>query len=480
MKESPVYCLKVMSPVHIGCDEVFEPTEFVVDEMNNQLISFDPITFLTDLEEKDRQRFSGICLKGTLDSILEIYKFVRGRKTEGKVVEVSSGFVSHYQKCLSLPLGKSREIGNALNKFVISRTAFNPQDNRPYVPGSAVKGAIRTAWLNNLAKRARGGKFKNASDLENSLLNYNRIENDPFRLVKVSDFMPIGGVSTRIVYAVNEKKKPSRLEAQGPYQILEVIEPGAVFIGSLSLVEPLKEGIINNPIGREMLLQSLSEFFGHENKRENDELSQISIPPQSLSETNGIWPIRVGRHSGAESLTIDSHRSIKIMKGKNKQAENLDHATTLWLASEESKPSNKQKLRPFGWSILESLTKEGAKKYWETEQGFLEGLSQKEASDPRTGSLPSGIQKKETLRITTVSSELWERATLTYAPNSETLTASKDRKQAFIKGKETISQMIPEQYQAALWGKKRKPLTATVKVNPKTFKIVEVKIEGGG
>ena len=68
--------LKVVSPIHIGCDEVYEPTGFVVDEEKKELVSFDPAAFLGQLEQKELDRFSAICKKGTVASLLEIYKFI--------------------------------------------------------------------------------------------------------------------------------------------------------------------------------------------------------------------------------------------------------------------------------------------------------------------------------------------------------------------------------------------------------------------
>jgi CRISPR-associated protein Csm5 len=61
--------------------------------------------------------------------------------------------------------------------------------------------------------------------------------------------------------------------------------------------------------------------------------------------------LRVGRHSGAEGVTIDGARNIKIMKGKGNSTDYLDHATTIWLAGDVAK-SNKG-LLPFGWVLIE-------------------------------------------------------------------------------------------------------------------------------
>lgn len=50
MKSTTYYCrLKVLSPVHIGCDEVYEPTGFAIDEEQKKLIAFEAASFLSRL-----------------------------------------------------------------------------------------------------------------------------------------------------------------------------------------------------------------------------------------------------------------------------------------------------------------------------------------------------------------------------------------------------------------------------------------------
>ncbi|NTU63262.1 MAG: hypothetical protein HGB05_07630, partial [Chloroflexi bacterium] len=49
-----------------------------------------------------------------------------------------------------------------LNKFAISRTSYTPYDGMPYVPGTSLKGALRTAYLNMCAaKPANSGNRDN-------------------------------------------------------------------------------------------------------------------------------------------------------------------------------------------------------------------------------------------------------------------------------------------------------------------------------
>jgi hypothetical protein len=62
--------------------------------------------------------------------------------------------------------------------------------------------------------------------------------------------------------------------------------------------------------------------------------------------------VRVGRHSGAEAVTIEDNRSIKIMQGKGTPPQYSNTATTIWLSSENSKAPSNAGLLPFGWVLL--------------------------------------------------------------------------------------------------------------------------------
>ena len=351
--------LQTVSPVHIGSDEVYEPTAFVVDETKRQLISFDPADFINMLDSDALAEFSALCQKGTPQSLVGIYRFMNRHKNlvaGGHPVAVSDAFIKHFQDTMKLNGGKN--ILQNLNKYQIKRTAFHPHEDIPYIPGSSIKGSIRTAVLNyrNKGKSHPGYTGKNASSrLEQDLVG-GSFATDPFRLVKVSDFVPVGEVRRRIVYGVNRKKKPSKFEARGPEQIFEVVEPGAVFFGSITIAEVPRNAGINKPVTKKELTDALLQFFGNEKKRGNNELKAVEIPPATLDLSANQFPVRIGFHSGAECVTVDGHRKIKI-KGKGRDFKIEDHATTFWLAA-ESKNSANQQLRPFGWVTMEELSTE--------------------------------------------------------------------------------------------------------------------------
>jgi len=359
MNGKNLYCLRTLSPVHIGCGEEYEPMALVVDEGTARLISFDPLDFLDSLDSPEKDRFVGICKKGTIGSIIEIYKFMRGRKVDGREVDVCPGFLEYYRKTLEIDSNNERAVREELNRFGIERTAFNPSDGSPYIPGSAIKGALRTAYLNVKAKEYSVppvGKDIKAQELEKALLAGGSFEIDPFRMLKVSDFHPLGKVRTIIIYAVNRKKNPSKFPARGPSQILEVIEENSLFLGSIAIGDPIKGAGIRQPLTRESLLTSTEKFYSEVLQQENGELKAMGVKPLQRQKKSGSYLLRLGRHSGAESVTIEGYRKIRIMQGRGRSPREDKQATTIWLGANSSNPTVLNILRPFGWVILQEIS----------------------------------------------------------------------------------------------------------------------------
>lgn len=210
--------------------------------------------------------------------------------------------------------------------------------------------------------------------METKLLNRaegrEKMSSDLFRMVKVSDLLPAGEVKTKIVYAINKKKekneRPTLAERGSVYQIFETIQPGSVFEGILNIWQPENGSGIKEPINIERLKSSLHKFYVHLLENEIKTLKNIDIPVPLINTINGqfkgrigktAFVISLGRHSGAETVTIEGNRYIRIMKGRDREGkmryEYLDHSTTIWLASDRPKPSNNNGLLPFGWAVLE-------------------------------------------------------------------------------------------------------------------------------
>jgi len=375
------------SPVHIGCDEVYEPTSFVIDTQTKELISFETASFLEQLDSDALDKFSTICKKGTIVSLLELLKFMRSQAelAEGQRIGIPSAFLEHYENTLSLPLNENR-VKQELNSFQIKRTAFDPLSESAYIPGSAIKGSIRTAILNLRNQTKHLPLQRNGRGLQERLLDFQfgHLESDPFRLLKVSDFFAIGEAKRAIVYAVDQKKKITDKEAQAPYQILETVVAETEFIGSVTLLAPLQGSGIEKPLSMEEVRKAILSFYGSEKQREDQELANIGCNPMQLATNEKIYPLRLGRHSGAECVTVEGHRKIKIKQGGGQPPNELDHATTIWLAAGAKKPASPTNLQPFGWVVCEELSTDSGQRELQKasaqKAANLEKLEQKIAS----------------------------------------------------------------------------------------------------
>jgi CRISPR-associated protein Csm5 len=188
-----------------------------------------------------------------------------------------------------------------------------------------------------------------------------------------------------------------------------------------------------------------------------------------------VFLIRIGRHSGAESMTIYGHRNIKIMQGQGVRDKHQDYATTLWLASESSKPTSNDGLIPFGWAMLEfepfdSIPLEPAVAY--QGKSKVNGL-RTDRNIPTSQTFPditNDVAPASTPKEPKII--LWKKVTLSWRPNDQTLLAISEGRKAEIKIGNDKS-FVPEQFHKKLF-KDRKSVNTDITVIPlgNAFRIV--------
>jgi CRISPR-associated protein Csm5 len=200
--------LHVLSPIHIGCDDVYEPTSFAIDEQRKKLIEFDPMEFIRRLKPQETAEFSKTAAGDSLLAIFKMIKRFYKPDIKGREVEVTEHLIDHYKKILNMGTFDKKAI---INQFTINKTAFNLQNTMPYIPGTSLKGALRTAYLSALAgmKKIENYPKDKAKELEIKLLG-GSFDTDPFRMVKVSDLLPVGDISTKIIYYICGKQKKEK------------------------------------------------------------------------------------------------------------------------------------------------------------------------------------------------------------------------------------------------------------------------------
>jgi CRISPR-associated protein Csm5 len=379
--ETHALALTPLTPIHIGCGEDFEPTNYVIED--GVLFHFDPAT--APLGPEDRKKLSDAVGQGGIESLRRVQKFFFERREiyaacSRGTVSIASGIAAQYAARVGRIAQREETGPGALNALEIERTAHHPHTGTPYIPGSSLKGAIRTAWLDRLnGGNMREGENLRAMELEKVLLG-GAFHTDPFRQLKVADAAGAGVVS-RVVFCNNQKKRqvldkqgkefvgrgpPVRREALvgGQYRVLTAEMRFDLLTGQSdpSLVPKLSRCIKDfrevaascNRFYRAVLNQELAvlesrRFAAPEWLTSFRELV-LRVGP-ALDEGRAML-LRVGRHSGAESVTLEGVRRIRIMKGKGEPAgSSREGATTLWLAADSELA--RSEMQPFGWLLVE-------------------------------------------------------------------------------------------------------------------------------
>jgi CRISPR-associated protein Csm5 len=382
-----------LSPLHIGADESYEPGNYVIDDEEGALYSFDSQAALAGLTESDRRQLLAI-VNGKPDDLMltNVQAFFHQHREKllafAKLpVPTARGVKSLYEKRIGKTAQHEGHGKRVINKLEIDRTFYNPADGMPLIPGSSIKGAIRTALLdaindNNPLK----DQNERNQQLQQRLFEDGRFHTDPMRLVAVGDAgwqgKP-GKPACQVRFAVNRKRKPvikdgrllqSQAEASNLYQLLECVLPQHYqsFSGSLTLHNTQSVSQHTRKLPAQQLHWTIKDIAKSCNNFYMDlfwkelnamkERNYIDTNWQAQIEQllgcgllkrlndNDAFLLRVGRHSGAEALTLNGLRSIRIMKGKEKPTWEKQ-PKTWWFAADDI--GNKQDLLPFGWVLVE-------------------------------------------------------------------------------------------------------------------------------
>jgi len=396
--------ISTLSPIHMGTDEDYQPTNYVIDD--DALYEFDTLTIMKCLPKKEVNELNTIVMGKSDDNTLrEIQNFFYKNKEHLlpmaiNTVQVSRGVQQIYKSRIGKPANLEQGGKKVMNKLEVQRCAYHPYTYEPILTGSGIKGAIRTALLdqyNNDStlpdkykdKKANDGSGigKNASrKIQQKIFQYvdrnkeEQLHKDPMRLVFTGDASAESPSATEVCFAVNRKKYPvkvngqlaqSQAENKGLYQLLECISALQLraFKGELTLQETTSVGVNDKlpefkfsfsdiasacnrfyqPILEEEL--AILKHQGFIDYEWQEALKKILAgnTDQSIAE-NKAFLLRVGRHSGAESVTLNGLRSIKIMKDDPLFQAN---SKTLWLAANEN--HDRKKLLPFGWLLIEMI-----------------------------------------------------------------------------------------------------------------------------
>ncbi len=493
MKGSQHYqwAITPLSPIHIGCGQVYEPTNYVVD--SNCLHEFNSSTIANVTSSQDREELLRIVSKrGSTEMIPAVQRFFMNRKT--KIIPLSVQKVPLSIAVADLYRVRAGKVAadqgadlKIFNQLAIDRTAFLQPHRAPYLPGSSIKGAIRTALLHQInrgaaaqteeiADKKNGGLHK----LQGRLLNYSRegrqkLECDPLRQLRIGDANPTGSEmpARRVYMATNRPKAPKLQREQGssqrapaasPDQYLECILPQTRGFFSEIEVQDVQAALGSDSrrwadklpsrhFSMKEIAQACNTFYRPLLEAEIREMQQQEMldthwvaeaqdflqKTKTLMDSGGAFIVRVGRHSGAESMTLPGMRHILIKKGRENPPDIKENATTWWLGAEFEKAQQKG-LLPFGWIFVEVREWTSRDQEWGVAPVAFSWTPPKAEPD-----------SKETSTITSAE-VVWAQVRLKYNKANGAITAQKENDSATVvrPGSDRILEGLPKDLQQKL------------------------------
>lgn len=359
-----IYTIEIepLTGVHIGTGETLTPIDYAVKPVNRKEMylkfSSDKILDRLISEGSDLSAFYTASDNRNMKALRDFFHTHLTKSGDiDYPCDVTAGFLQAYTR------NKNKDpLENAAEVLQMYRPAGSKQ---PVIPGSSLKGAIRTAVLNqilsNLSNAAYDTEYDNLHGnltdaekaLQKTLLMSSNEKNDPFRTVLIEDtvFEPkntqLVGLLKNIS-ASNDELIPLQLQLQAEVLRGTLIGGSAKAYTHLIIDEGLQRASIaenkgkknqafrfNKAISMGDIAKACNYFFMREFKNEygafygdsddriaiikklKDELDKIDARKDTVSNAAGCFMIRVGRWSQVEFVTLEKNfRQPKVpMKG---------------------------------------------------------------------------------------------------------------------------------------------------------------------
>jgi CRISPR-associated protein Csm5 len=308
----------VLSPIHIGTGEVYEPTNFIIDKEKEKyyLYFFKEENFYKNLPLIDKKKFLELASNTTQEGIFDLWKFIAQRKKIIKDIYsykilVSSGVGEYYINKLGRPtqLSERKDI-KIYNQFQIQKAIRNLNNKKLYIPGSSIKGAINTALDENFEW------YQNDDKYHKELI--------------ISDAIP--KVSYEIIgYALNKERFEEDMTGPKTYieTILSTPSNKSVFEFDIT-IKNYKN--LDKHLNIRQIIESNNNHYKplFESMFEDEEIKKVlgkkfkeTYMKLTKSLKDNQFLLRVGKHSGARAVTIEEKRKIlvRIAQIQNKRGE---------------------------------------------------------------------------------------------------------------------------------------------------------------
>jgi len=359
--------LIVKTPTAVTTGEEYYDNDYVVK--NGKFLFLNKEKFLNRLKSAGKLReFLELTNDTSVENLLRLRKFIYELVKE-EDAEYSSPIDKDFERIYRrnvisieeiLSYKKKRAL-NEVNRLRVRKIFRDSITKKPYIPGSTLKGAIRTAIINYIlstkenlqikADKNDRNYTKNADKELNKLLfcqpkeNFEKVfkaepSRDLMRFIKISDFKAVE-VEERV--GVSYNYNPKKTDKSIPVN-LEYINSG-IFEGDIILYPDYAKEIFelcNFELNEKNLIKVLKRHYNKVYNREKKTFEKSFPITKEYVETTNQSLLKIGFHAGALSKTV-SNDELRIVGNKRTGKRNVP--TTTWVLND----------KPMGWTILEVI-----------------------------------------------------------------------------------------------------------------------------
>ena len=358
------FTLTPISPIHIGAGQDLDPTQYVIHDnlihhythlQMYQALPASTLEQLGKLAENARTADDQL----TLNGMIHQHKEKLAQHAAFQFL-VSPALSSRYEATIN----KTAHTGNkSQNKLELIRHIHNPINQQAYIPGSSLKGTIRTAITNTLTLKAglKASPKHKADAIQKELLNYEKVDQDPFKRLKISDAQSPAPIQ-KFQICTNYHKKAEKNSGGIPVNI-ETTQIGShfEFQAQFKLYDFDRQKNDNNTFYTEPesivadlnrfylpQLQTQLEQWQNDKRIDSQWLKHIQSLMDNLKTAimqNQIAIVRLGHYAGALSKSWTQLRQIenRKVKDKNDPDKYMQDTHTFWLSEDH---------KPLGWAII--------------------------------------------------------------------------------------------------------------------------------
>ncbi|MBC8309305.1 MAG: type III-A CRISPR-associated RAMP protein Csm5 [Planctomycetes bacterium] len=332
--------IQFLSPVHVGAGITIEPYEYDIIEQDGNffLLVLDQNKMFSSMNDSQRKEFDTL-----LDGDHVNHTIVSNwMKQQFKATEYMK-FAISIQESIGNQLKKN--MSNEQSRGAIELLTRNPNTGAPYLPGSSIKGSIRTALLssalgNPITRELAGiSADRSDQDLQSSAFGYKKngktsLSHDPFRQLSVgdADIHPDDCFIHKIEMIRNPKSKKGD-DASG-IKICRDMVHGIVSLGEhdpppictsavsfqfgLLDISIMREETLKQKITPDSIIRSCNDFYIPNAREELAKFGEIILSSAKESILNQLDSlqknqclIRLGRHSHFENMVMTHHPKMR-------------------------------------------------------------------------------------------------------------------------------------------------------------------------